>query len=156
MEKIVDFLRQNTKKMYYYIRNIKILFYKKRLRAKNKNLMIFGKVIIKDADKIYIGRNCRLNDYVFLHGGGGLVIENDVTISAFSKILTLSYNTDDWESNYKSKEHIGKNVYIGPGAWIGAGSIILPGVELNGRGIIVAAGSVVNKSFNEDFILIGG
>lgn len=128
----------------------------KKLNARDKNLMIFGKVIIKDTANIRIGNNCRFNDYVFLHGGGGLVIDDDVTISAFSKILTLSYNTDDWESNYKSKEHIGKKVYIGPGAWIGADCTILPGVELNGKGIIVAAGSVVNKSFNEDFILIGG
>ncbi|MNC26474.1 dTDP-4-amino-4,6-dideoxy-D-glucose acyltransferase [compost metagenome] len=135
---------------------IKVLRLKNQLNAKGKNLMVFGKVIIKDANNIHIGQNCRLNDYVFLHGAGGLIIDDDVTISAFSKIFTLSYNTNEWKSNYKSKEHIFGKVYIGKGVWIGAGAIILPGVELSGKGIIVAAGSVVNKSFNEDFVLIGG
>jgi len=39
-------------------------------------------------------------------------------------------------------------VYIGDDSWIGAGAILLPGVEI-GKGAIVGAGSVVNKSIPE-------
>ena len=46
-------------------------------------------------------------------------------------------------------------IIIGDNCWIGAGSILLPGVVLANH-IVVAAGSVVTKSFTEDNVLIGG
>lgn len=45
-------------------------------------------------------------------------------------------------------------VSIGDHAWIGAGSVIMPGVEL-GRFCVVAVNSFVNKSF-PDFSIVGG
>ena len=47
-----------------------------------------------------------------------------------------------------------KEIHIGEGCWIGEKSTILPGVSL-GKRCIVAAGSVVTKSFG-DYILLGG
>lgn len=49
----------------------------------------------------------------------------------------------------------GKDVVIGENCWIGMNSVILPGVVLGER-TIVAAGSVVNRSFNEGHLVIGG
>ncbi|WP_336864793.1 acyltransferase [Peribacillus frigoritolerans] len=129
---------------------------RKMLKAMDKNLHIYGEVIIKDPNKIEIGYNCRLNDYAFLHGGGGLRIEDDVTVSAFAKIISWGYNTENWPNNFIVKDHVGGLIHLGKGTWVGAGATILPGVKLTGTGIIVAAGSVVTKSFDEDFILIGG
>lgn len=45
-------------------------------------------------------------------------------------------------------------IVIGDNCWIGAGSIILPAVHLNEH-VVVAAGSVVTKSFGPN-VLIGG
>ena len=47
-----------------------------------------------------------------------------------------------------------KPIVIGDRVWIGAGSIILPGVTIN-DGAVVAAGAVVNKDV-EAFTLVGG
>ena len=129
---------------------------RKMLKALNKNLRIYGKIVIKNPEKIEIGYDCRLNDYSFLHGGGGLRIGDNVTVSAFAKIISWGYNTQNWPANYITKDHVGEEIHLGNGTWVGAGATILPGVKLNGTGIIVAAGSVVTKSFYEDFILIGG
>lgn len=53
-------------------------------------------------------------------------------------------------------EHLeGKDVRIGDGCWLGMNSVILPGVKL-GKGTVVAAGSVVTKSFPEGNVVIGG
>lgn len=46
-------------------------------------------------------------------------------------------------------------IKIGDNCWLGANSIILPGVQL-GNHVIVAAGAVVTRSFEEDNILLGG
>lgn len=65
-------------------------------------------------------------------------------------IISASHDLNDYE-NHTS----GPAIKIGDNCWIGSGSIILPGVELANH-IVIAAGSVVNKSFTEDNLLIGG
>lgn len=130
--------------------------YRKLLNAENKNLNIFGPIVIKNPEGIEIGQNCRLNDHAFIHGAGGVKIGDEVTISAYAKVISWGYDTTDWPSNYIKKDHVPASIHLGKGCWIGAGAIVLPGVRLTGEGIIVAAGSVVTKSFNGDFLLIGG
>lgn len=53
------------------------------------------------------------------------------------------------------KHEEGKDVIIGEQCWIGMNSVILPGVIL-GKNVVVAAGSVVNKSFEDGNVIIGG
>ena len=45
-------------------------------------------------------------------------------------------------------------IVIGKKCWLGANSVILPGVQL-GNNVIVAAGSVVNKSFPDNSVVAG-
>ena len=49
----------------------------------------------------------------------------------------------------------GKEIKIGENCWIGMNCMILPGVKLANH-IIVGAGSVVTKSFDEENIIIAG
>ena len=56
---------------------------------------------------------------------------------------------------YDQRLSIEKEVIIGHYSWIGMNSVILPGVILGTR-TIVAAGSVVTKSFPQGFCVIGG
>ncbi|MBW7848688.1 MAG: hypothetical protein H3C41_11475 [Bacteroidales bacterium] len=46
------------------------------------------------------------------------------------------------------------NVHIGEGSWIGAGSIVIPGVKI-GKWCVIAAGSVVTKDI-PDYSLAAG
>ena len=46
------------------------------------------------------------------------------------------------------------DIFIEDDVWIGAGSIILPGLKI-GKGAIIAAGSVVNKNVPK-FSIVGG
>ena len=57
-------------------------------------------------------------------------------------------------SAFKSITFLHSANYIGNNCWLGANVIILPGVEL-GNGVVVAAGSVVTKSFTDN-VIIGG
>jgi hypothetical protein len=56
---------------------------------------------------------------------------------------------------YDNRKHIPSEVRIGKYCWIGMSAIILPGVTL-GDFTIVAAGSVVSKSFPDGYCVIGG
>jgi galactoside O-acetyltransferase len=47
-----------------------------------------------------------------------------------------------------------KDVHIGEGAWIGAGTVIVPGVTI-GAGAVIGAGSVVTKDIPDDVVAVG-
>ncbi|MEY4768147.1 MAG: hypothetical protein RL637_786 [Pseudomonadota bacterium] len=49
---------------------------------------------------------------------------------------------------------IGQDIIIGNGCWIGAGSIILGGVDI-GDGVIIAAGSLVNQNIPANVMVAG-
>ncbi|CAG9612136.1 2,3,4,5-tetrahydropyridine-2,6-dicarboxylate N-acetyltransferase [Bacillus rhizoplanae] len=153
-KKVVRFISFKTKMKY---NDLKTRKYKKTLNANDKNLHIYGlPLVIKNSENIKVGKNCRFNEHVFLHGGGGITIEDNVTLSAYSKVISWTYDTSDWTSNYIKKDHVGSPIHIGMGTWVGAGATILPGVQITGKGVIVAAGSVVTKDVNDDFVLVGG
>jgi len=82
------------------------------------------------------------NGHIYI--GKGTYIAPNVGIITSNHILS---NLDQHD--------VGRDVRIGKKCWVGMNSIILPGVEL-GESTIVAAGSVVTRSFTEGNILIGG
>jgi hypothetical protein len=65
-------------------------------------------------------------------------------------IITVNHQLDNLDQ-FDS----GQDVVIGEKCWIGMNAVVLPGVML-GNGSIVAAGSVVTKSFPEERQVIGG
>lgn len=65
-------------------------------------------------------------------------------------IITANHKFDNLDEHGE-----GRDVIVGKECWIGMNAIILPGVILGDR-TIVAAGSVVTKSFPQGNILIGG
>ncbi|QOG04128.1 DapH/DapD/GlmU-related protein [Flavobacterium sp. MDT1-60] len=103
---------------------------------------------------IKIGSNVGLNARVYLGGQGGIEIGEDVIIGPDVKIFSENHNFKKTDSIIKDQGETRIGVKIGNDCWIGSGSIILDGVNL-GHGSVVAAGSVVTKSF-EAFSVIGG
>ncbi|WKB82829.1 DapH/DapD/GlmU-related protein [Cellulophaga lytica] len=65
-------------------------------------------------------------------------------------LITANHDLKNLEEHTK-----GQDIVLGENCWIGMNSVILPGVTLNSN-IIVGAGSVVTKSFNESNIIIAG
>lgn len=85
----------------------------------------------------------------YIQGIGKIYIGDYSQIA--SNVTIISANHD----LYDSRKHIPNIVRIGKYCWIGAGAIILPGVEL-GDFTIVGAGSIVTKSFAEGYCVIAG
>lgn len=65
-------------------------------------------------------------------------------------IITANHKLDDLNTH-----EVGQDVVIGEKCWIGMNVVILPGVIL-GPCTVVAAGSIVNKSFPVGHAVIGG
>lgn len=99
---------------------------------------------IKQPSKLSAGRRVGIGDFNTLSCGGGLTIGDDVLFGPYVAVFTDNHNFDR-PVPVRLQGVTRRPVVIGAGVWIGAGSMILPGVEI-GEMSVVAAGSVVTSS----------
>lgn len=102
--------------------------------------------------KITIGRGCSINMGVFLDGSAAVTIADGVSIGMNVLVVTGSHEVGSPEK--RAGELTREEVRIEEGAWIGASSVILPGVTV-GRGAIVGSGSVVMKDVAPNTVVMG-
>lgn len=115
-----------------------------------------------DREKIQMGDNVWIWHHSVIDGSGGVVIKEGVQIGIWVGIFThsshvsvrlygreyLSTDRDDRKGYRKGSVEIGEYCFIG------AGACLMPGVRL-GKGCVVAAGAIVNKSAPDYSILAG-
>lgn len=121
--------------------------------AKDSVLFCTG-VIAQKGTGIIIGNRTGISARAYLAGQGGITIGDDVIMGPNVQIFSENHAFADINKNIKDQGVIKQAVKIGNNCWIGGGATILAGVNL-GDGCVVAAGSVVNKSFPENTV-IGG
>ncbi|SMH41040.1 acyltransferase [Azospirillum agricola] len=115
------------------------------------------------AKRLYQWRGARFHDRASVFLGRGVVIDNrhpelleigaDVWITAGCILLTHSYCSALQRRAHGMEETVA-GLVIEEGAFIGAGSILLPGVRI-GRGAYVAAGSVVAADVPPGMLVAG-
>jgi acetyltransferase-like isoleucine patch superfamily enzyme len=103
---------------------------------------------------ITIGNDSFVGHHCILYGQGGLWIGNDTMIAAGTTIISSNHNFTNQGSLYRLQGETSKGVKIGNNSWLGANCTILDGVTL-GDNSVVAAGSVVTKSWPENTLLAG-
>lgn len=92
-------------------------------------------------------------DEITVEYSGRVIIEEDVTISQGAKIY--SHRHDLYKLSHREDDNaIPVETKICKGAWIGAMSIILPGVTV-GEYAVVGAGSVVTHNV-EPYTIVAG
>lgn len=103
---------------------------------------------------VTVSRNFNCGGDVFI--GSFTLIGPNVYISSGKHHINGKARIRDLDNNYfiNNGKHFSDPIIIGANSWIGANVVILPGVIL-GEGCVVAANSVVNKSFDA-FSIIGG
>lgn len=84
---------------------------------------------------------------------GNCIIGNNTLIASNVLIATENHGTNP-KLLYSEQKLISKDVNIGENCWVGEKTIILPGVTL-GNNVIVGAGAVVTKSFEDNCIIAG-
>jgi acetyltransferase-like isoleucine patch superfamily enzyme len=98
---------------------------------------------------IRIGENTIVNRNVYLDGRVSLTIGNNVNISHYCLIQTLTHDPQDPLFGCLEKP-----VVIEDHVWIGARALICPGVHI-GEGAVVGAGAVVTKDVSPYTIVAG-
>jgi len=81
---------------------------------------------------------------------GKIILGRGCYIAPNVGIITVNHDIENLREHAEAED-----VELGDNCWIGMNSIVLPGVILGAR-TIVAAGSVVTKSFPQGAVVLGG
>jgi acetyltransferase-like isoleucine patch superfamily enzyme len=111
-------------------------------------------VIAYRGEGITIGDRTGISARAYLAGQGGITIGNDVIMGPNIQIFSENHLFADVNLTIKEQGVTKQAVVIGNNCWLGGGSTILAGVTI-GDGCVVAAGSVVNKSFSPNSVIAG-
>ena len=127
-------------------------------------LNINGELIIEG--NVNVGKGCRFDvctgaicvlRQCSITGQSNFIVANRLTIGEGSVISWgCEISDSDWHNiDYQGKRERDQAIVIGSHVWIGSHVKILKGVHI-GNNPVVAANSVVTKSFGEENILIAG
>lgn len=129
-----------------------IVFIRHRFKHFGKRSSITLPSIFRNKKSISIGDDTGIGAFVHVWGGGGVTIGDRVLIASHVVITsaTHDYNND----SIRFAPVITKPIFIEDDVWIGAHSVIMPGITI-GKGAVIGAGSVVTKDIPEMAIVVG-
>lgn len=140
-----------SKKLYYHSKYGAL---KKQFNYIGKNVIFDYNIWFNGAHNISIGSGTFIGKDTILNAYTKITIGNNCSIAAGCRIITGNHGYERLDIPYNKQDFHLKPVVLEDYIWLGYNVIILPGVKL-GKGCVVAAGSVVTKSFDENLI-IGG
>lgn len=123
----------------------------RKFRHCGERLFVDFPIIIHEPDKIEIGNDVALGAFVLIWGGGTVNIGDRVMIATHCVIDSQSHDSYVEQPRWTEKN---LPIVIEDDVWLGAGSIIMPGIRI-GRGAIVGAGAVVTKDVAPFDIVVG-
>lgn len=121
-----------------------------------KNVRIYSSARFLGNGRLEIGDDVHIGPEVMIYAvaPAGVTIGSSIDIGPRVTVLTGSHVIDP-EGAHVAGKGTAAEVAIADGCWLGAGSIILPGVSL-AKKTVVAAGAVVTKSAENEQVLLAG
>lgn len=104
---------------------------------------------IRTGARCWVGVNA-----VLASGQGGLFLGNDVLIGPQAVLVTGDHDFSRLDVPATQRDYTGRPITIGDNVWIGAGAVVLGGVNV-GSNAVIAAGAVVTRDVAAG-TLVGG
>jgi maltose O-acetyltransferase len=124
---------------YYVINHVKGV---RHIHA-GRNVRIWPTVLLRDADRIFVGDNTTINhNNVLWAGRRSATIRIGANVMTGPGVCFFAFKHAISEGKPSHDYFVEADVYIGNDVWIGANAVILPGVAV-GDGTIIGAGAVV-------------
>ena len=123
------------------------------------NIGAFSSLIVSTSyqdpgEGIILEDHVGLGEYAYLGGAGGLRIGRGCIIGQYFSCHPENHKFQQPDEEIRFQGTSRKGINIGPDCWIGAKVTVLDGVTI-GRGCVIAAGSVVNRSVPNYAIIAG-
>jgi acetyltransferase-like isoleucine patch superfamily enzyme len=113
-----------------------------------------GAIIDANGGWVEIGDETTINPYCVLYGGGGLKIGAHCGIATHTVVVASDHTFDRQDVPIMNQPMRAKGIVIEDDVWLGAGSCVLDDVVI-GRGVVVAAGAVVTRSWPAGVVVAG-
>lgn len=124
----------------------------KLLQNSYLNLYIEPPVYFDYGCNTTFGKNCYMNYGCTILDVNKVTIGDNVMFGPNAGVYTATHPTNAKERT--SGAEYGLPISIGHNCWIGANTVICPGVSI-GDNVVIAAGSVVNKNIPSDVVVAG-
>ncbi len=150
---IARFLPSSDNKYTRWVRPIRRLSCIYLFRSAGSNVNIEKGVIFGTGSNIEIGNYSGLGRNVFVSGGA--CIGDYVMIGPETMLLSRGHEFDRIDIPIAAQGEVPvRRIEIGDDVWVGARTIILPGVKI-GCGVVIGAGSVVTKDVPSYAVVAG-
>jgi acetyltransferase-like isoleucine patch superfamily enzyme len=113
-----------------------------------------GAILAPFGGFIRIGEKSGVNHYSVLYGHGGLTIGRYVRFAAHCLVVPANHGIAKGDIPIFVQPLSTEGISIDDDVWIGAHCVILDGVSI-GRGAVIAAGSIVNRSVPPQTVAAG-
>ena len=112
------------------------------------------RVTIVHADRITIGSHFGANSGTYINGVGGIEFGSYVLIGSNVTISSGQHPIEGELPPVFARQSIPRKIVIGDDVWIGAGVVIMPGVNI-AKGTVIGANAVVTKDTEEYSVMVG-
>lgn len=161
--KYTEFMGENVKdKLKYCGKNVRLYQLAKiehpDLVEIDDHSLIFDYAFLSGPKSLKIGKYCVIGWHSVLEGGGDILIGDRVFLGPGSKLLSSTYDLQGYYTSQLLPEnsyHIRYgDITVGDDAYIGANTIVMPGVTI-GEGAVVGANSLVDHNLKPWTIYFG-
>ena len=121
-----------------------------------KNVRVCSSAHIAGNGDLHVGDNVWIGEQCFISPNAGASVEIAPNCDLAPGVMILNGSHEiDANGSHIAGSGVAKSVVVSEGCWLGARSVLLPGVKLLAK-TVVAAGSVVVKSPARGFVLLAG
>ena len=129
---------------------------RRKLAACGADCYIPASTSMRHAEHIHLGTRVVVGPHnrLWASENGSIEVGDDVLFGPGVTVLTATHATDNPDLAIAAQGAIESNVRIEQGAWLGANTVVMPGVAI-GAGAVVGAGAIVTRDVAAHTIVAG-